>query len=172
MYAGSFYPFYFIHSFHTTLITLHWSSGQKVVCEVMRRILAARAIHNVFSTTELRLSTSNSHLILSDGATKTIRLQHRLSDVAYWATHSENHKWEMVFCSLVDFSIIMILLKCSVLYYSRVFTIFTKCFLYNVQSFCHTYSRVPIFLLSQMFSLLCFSHKCCWNFRLASSFFV
>nr|XP_045611124.1 DCC-interacting protein 13-alpha-like isoform X2 [Procambarus clarkii] len=66
--------------------------GQGVVCEVMRRILAARAIHNVFSTTELHLSTSSSHLILSDAATKVIRLQHRLCDVAYWATHNENHK--------------------------------------------------------------------------------
>ncbi|XP_042237932.1 DCC-interacting protein 13-alpha-like isoform X2 [Homarus americanus] len=66
--------------------------GQGVVCEVMRRILAARAIHNVFSTTELRFSTSNSHLILSDSTTKAIRLQHKLSAVAYWATHSENHK--------------------------------------------------------------------------------
>ncbi|KAK8752706.1 hypothetical protein OTU49_007031 [Cherax quadricarinatus] len=66
--------------------------GQSVVCEVMRRILAARAIHNVFSTNELRLSISSSYLMLSDATTKALRLQHSLSDVAYWATHSENHK--------------------------------------------------------------------------------
>lgn len=66
--------------------------GQGVVCEVMRRIIAARAIHNVFSTNELRLSISNMYLVLSDAATKTVRLQHNLKDVAYWATHSENHK--------------------------------------------------------------------------------
>ncbi|XP_042887593.1 DCC-interacting protein 13-alpha-like isoform X1 [Penaeus japonicus] len=66
--------------------------GQAVVCEVMRRILAARAIHNVFSTMELHLSTSESHLILSEPSTGNIVLRHSLSDVAYWAAHSENHK--------------------------------------------------------------------------------
>ncbi|KAK3890198.1 hypothetical protein Pcinc_005842 [Petrolisthes cinctipes] len=66
--------------------------GQHVVCEVMRRILAARAIHNVFSTTELSLSTTSSHLVLLDPATRAVRLRHSLRDVAYWAAHSENHK--------------------------------------------------------------------------------
>lgn len=60
----------------------------------MRRILAARAIHNVFSTTELSLSTTASHLLLSDPTTRAVKLRHNLRDVAYWAAHSENHKWE------------------------------------------------------------------------------
>ncbi|XP_064107703.1 DCC-interacting protein 13-alpha-like [Macrobrachium nipponense] len=58
----------------------------------MRRILAARAIHNVFSTNELKLSTTDTHLILTDAATHIMRLRHSLSDVAYWATHNENRK--------------------------------------------------------------------------------
>ncbi|XP_064108440.1 DCC-interacting protein 13-alpha-like isoform X1 [Macrobrachium nipponense] len=67
-------------------------AGQSVICEVMRRILAARAIHNVFSTNELKLSTTDTHLILTDAATHIMRLRHSLSDVAYWATHNENRK--------------------------------------------------------------------------------
>ncbi|XP_068204515.1 DCC-interacting protein 13-alpha-like [Palaemon carinicauda] len=67
-------------------------AGQSVICEVMRRILAARAIHNVFSTNELKLTTTDAHLILTDAATHTMRLRHSLSDVAYWATHNENRK--------------------------------------------------------------------------------
>ncbi|KAG0723120.1 DCC-interacting protein 13-alpha [Chionoecetes opilio] len=66
--------------------------GQSVVCEVMRRILAARAIHNLFSTTELKLCITNTHLVLADPASNVVRLQHSLRDIAYWAAHAENHK--------------------------------------------------------------------------------
>lgn len=66
--------------------------GQSVVCEVMRRILAARAIHNLFTTTELNLTITNTHLVLIDPASGIPRLQHSLKDIAYWAAHSENHK--------------------------------------------------------------------------------
>ena len=67
-------------------------AGQSVVCEVMRRILAARAIHNLFSTTELKLCITNTHLVLADPASSAIRLQHSLKEIAYWAAHTENHK--------------------------------------------------------------------------------
>lgn len=67
-------------------------AGQSVVCEVMRRILAARAIHNLFTTTELNLTITNTHLVLIDPASGIPRLQHSLKDIAYWAAHSENHK--------------------------------------------------------------------------------
>lgn len=67
-------------------------AGQSVVCEVMRRILAARAIHNLFSTTELKLTITSTHLVLIDPSTGAARLQHSLKDIAYWAAHSENHK--------------------------------------------------------------------------------
>ncbi|XP_045125897.1 DCC-interacting protein 13-alpha-like isoform X2 [Portunus trituberculatus] len=66
--------------------------GQSVVCEVMRRILAARAIHNLFSTTELKLCITSTHLVLADPASSAIRLQHSLKEIAYWAAHTENHK--------------------------------------------------------------------------------
>uniref|UniRef100_A0A0P4W8V8 PH domain-containing protein n=2 Tax=Scylla olivacea TaxID=85551 RepID=A0A0P4W8V8_SCYOL len=66
--------------------------GQSVVCEVMRRILAARAIHNLFSTTELKLCITNTHLVLADPASSAVRLQHSLKEIAYWAAHTENHK--------------------------------------------------------------------------------
>lgn len=75
------------------IVTVIVLAGQSVVCEVMRRILEARAIHNLFSTTELNLCITNTRLVLTDPATSAVRLQHSLKDIAYWAAHSENHKW-------------------------------------------------------------------------------
>lgn len=66
--------------------------GQSVVCEVMRRILAARAIHNVFSTNELKLRITGTHVSLIDANSSNVRLRHNLSDLAYWAAHTENQK--------------------------------------------------------------------------------
>ena len=60
----------------------------------MRRILAARAIHNVFSTSELQLiiNVEESKIILADVNTLVPRLKHDLSQLSYWAAHLENHK--------------------------------------------------------------------------------
>ncbi|XP_076058721.1 DCC-interacting protein 13-alpha-like isoform X2 [Oratosquilla oratoria] len=67
-------------------------AGQNVLCEVMRRILAARAIHNVFSTSEFQLSVGTEKVLLLDSATNGARLQHFLADISYWAVHNENNK--------------------------------------------------------------------------------
>ncbi|CAL4140921.1 unnamed protein product, partial [Meganyctiphanes norvegica] len=66
--------------------------GQSVVCEVMRRILAARAIHNVFSTSELKFKITKTHVSLIDANSGQMRLKHSLCDLAYWAAHTENQK--------------------------------------------------------------------------------
>ena len=63
----------------------------------MRRILAARAIHNVFSTSQLQLiiSVEQCKIILADVNTGVPRLKHDLSQISYWAAHAENHKLVM-----------------------------------------------------------------------------
>ncbi|RXG71073.1 DCC-interacting protein 13-alpha [Armadillidium vulgare] len=58
----------------------------------MRRILAARAIHDMFTTTHLHLTITASSLTLRDPSTNILRLQHRLREVAFWAVHSENQR--------------------------------------------------------------------------------
>ncbi|XP_063053204.1 DCC-interacting protein 13-beta isoform X2 [Engraulis encrasicolus] len=67
-------------------------SGQarEVIYEAMRQVLAARAIHNIFKTTESHLMVSSHSLRLIDPQTQVTRISFQLGDVTQFAAHQEN----------------------------------------------------------------------------------
>uniref|UniRef100_A0A8C5R6H3 DCC-interacting protein 13-alpha n=1 Tax=Leptobrachium leishanense TaxID=445787 RepID=A0A8C5R6H3_9ANUR len=64
----------------------------EVVYEIMRQILAARAIHNIFRMTESHLLVTCDCLKLIDPQTQVTRLRFPLSNVVLYATHQENKR--------------------------------------------------------------------------------
>ncbi|KAJ8416329.1 hypothetical protein AAFF_G00356170 [Aldrovandia affinis] len=67
-------------------------SGQtpEVIFEAARQVLAARAIHNIFRTTEAHLMVTSSCLRLIDPQTQVTRISFQLQDVTQFAAHQEN----------------------------------------------------------------------------------
>ncbi|KAG9342267.1 hypothetical protein JZ751_016769 [Albula glossodonta] len=63
---------------------------QEVIYEAMRQVLAARAIHNIFRTTESHLMVTSSCLRLIDPQTQVTRISFQLRDVSQFAAHQEN----------------------------------------------------------------------------------
>ncbi|XP_072438439.1 DCC-interacting protein 13-alpha isoform X2 [Chiloscyllium punctatum] len=63
-----------------------------VICDTMRQILAARAIHNIFRMTESHLLVTGDCLKLIDPQTQVIRLRFPLQNVVLCATHKENKR--------------------------------------------------------------------------------
>ncbi|XP_008310479.1 DCC-interacting protein 13-beta isoform X2 [Cynoglossus semilaevis] len=64
--------------------------NQEVIYEAMRQVLAARAIHNIFRTTESHLMVTSSNLRLIDPQTQVTRISFQLEDVCQFAAHQEN----------------------------------------------------------------------------------
>ncbi|CAL8359235.1 unnamed protein product [Lota lota] len=64
--------------------------NQEVIYEVMRQVLAARAIHNIFRTTESHLMVTSSSLKLIDPQTQVTRIHFQLGEVRQFAAHQEN----------------------------------------------------------------------------------
>uniref|UniRef100_A0A674PAH3 Adaptor protein, phosphotyrosine interacting with PH domain and leucine zipper 2 n=1 Tax=Takifugu rubripes TaxID=31033 RepID=A0A674PAH3_TAKRU len=64
--------------------------NQEVIYEAMRQVLAARAIHNIFRTTESHLMVTSSNLRLIDPQTQVTRLGFQLGEVCQFAAHQEN----------------------------------------------------------------------------------
>uniref|UniRef100_A0AAX7URL7 PID domain-containing protein n=1 Tax=Astatotilapia calliptera TaxID=8154 RepID=A0AAX7URL7_ASTCA len=64
--------------------------NQEVIYEAMRQVLAARAIHNIFRTTEAHLMVTSSSLRLIDPQTQVTRLSFQLGEVCQFAAHQEN----------------------------------------------------------------------------------
>uniref|UniRef100_A0A8C5BI40 PID domain-containing protein n=1 Tax=Gadus morhua TaxID=8049 RepID=A0A8C5BI40_GADMO len=64
--------------------------NQEVIYEVMRQVLAARAIHNIFRTTESHLMVTSSCLKLIDPQTQVTRIHFQLGEVLQFAAHQEN----------------------------------------------------------------------------------
>ncbi|XP_046890537.1 DCC-interacting protein 13-beta [Hypomesus transpacificus] len=64
--------------------------NQEVIYEAMRQVLAARAIHNIFKTTESHLMVTSSCLRLIDPQTQVTRISFQLQDVSVFAAHQEN----------------------------------------------------------------------------------
>uniref|UniRef100_A0A8C9WC80 Adaptor protein, phosphotyrosine interacting with PH domain and leucine zipper 2 n=1 Tax=Scleropages formosus TaxID=113540 RepID=A0A8C9WC80_SCLFO len=62
----------------------------EVIYEAMRQVLAARAIHNIFRTTESHLMVTSSSLRLIDPQTQVTRISFQLQDVTQFAAHQEN----------------------------------------------------------------------------------
>ena len=61
--------------------------------EVIRQILAARAIHNVFKMVEVLLLITHDRVKLVEPSTHRIKVLFDLVDVSYWAVHIENHRY-------------------------------------------------------------------------------
>ncbi|XP_038136355.1 DCC-interacting protein 13-beta [Cyprinodon tularosa] len=65
-------------------------NNQEVIYEAMRQVLAARAIHNIFRTTEAHLMVTSSSLRLIDPQTQVTRISFQLDEVCQFAAHQEN----------------------------------------------------------------------------------
>uniref|UniRef100_A0A8C5D8Q7 Adaptor protein, phosphotyrosine interaction, PH domain and leucine zipper containing 2 n=1 Tax=Gouania willdenowi TaxID=441366 RepID=A0A8C5D8Q7_GOUWI len=65
-------------------------NNQEVIYEAMRQVLAARAIHNIFKTTESHLMVTSSSLRLIDPQTQVTRISFMLDEVSQFAAHQEN----------------------------------------------------------------------------------
>ncbi|XP_013876725.1 DCC-interacting protein 13-beta [Austrofundulus limnaeus] len=65
-------------------------NNQEVIYEAMRQVLAARAIHNIFRTTESHLMVTSSSLSLIDPQTQVTRISFQLDEVCQFAAHQEN----------------------------------------------------------------------------------
>uniref|UniRef100_A0A8C8BPJ4 Adaptor protein, phosphotyrosine interaction, PH domain and leucine zipper containing 2 n=1 Tax=Oncorhynchus tshawytscha TaxID=74940 RepID=A0A8C8BPJ4_ONCTS len=63
---------------------------QEVIYEAMRQVLAARAIHNIFRTTESHLMVTSSCLRLIDPQTQVTRIGFQLQEVTQFVAHQEN----------------------------------------------------------------------------------
>uniref|UniRef100_A0A8C7S578 PH domain-containing protein n=1 Tax=Oncorhynchus mykiss TaxID=8022 RepID=A0A8C7S578_ONCMY len=63
---------------------------QEVIYEAIRQVLAARAIHNIFRTTESHLMVTSSCLRLIDPRTQVTRISFQLQEVTQFAAHQEN----------------------------------------------------------------------------------
>ncbi|XP_054632233.1 DCC-interacting protein 13-beta isoform X2 [Dunckerocampus dactyliophorus] len=66
--------------------------NQEVIYEAMRQVLAARAIHNIFRTTESHLMVTSSSLRLIDPQTQVTRISFPLREVCQFAAHQENSR--------------------------------------------------------------------------------
>ncbi|KAL1247175.1 hypothetical protein QQF64_022551, partial [Cirrhinus molitorella] len=65
---------------------------QEVIYEAMRQVLAARAIHNIFKTTESHLMVTSSCIRLIDPQTQVTKISFQLKDVTQFAAHQENSR--------------------------------------------------------------------------------
>uniref|UniRef100_A0A671RUA5 DCC-interacting protein 13-beta n=1 Tax=Sinocyclocheilus anshuiensis TaxID=1608454 RepID=A0A671RUA5_9TELE len=67
---------------------------QEVIYEAMRQVLAARAIHNIFKTTESHLMVTSTCIRLIDPQTQVtkISVSFQLKDVTQFAAHQENSR--------------------------------------------------------------------------------
>uniref|UniRef100_A0A672MBG5 DCC-interacting protein 13-beta-like n=1 Tax=Sinocyclocheilus grahami TaxID=75366 RepID=A0A672MBG5_SINGR len=63
---------------------------QEVIYEAMRQVLAARAIHNIFKTTESHLMVTSSCIRLIEPQTQVTKISFQLKDVTQFAAHQEN----------------------------------------------------------------------------------
>uniref|UniRef100_A0A4W3HIW4 Adaptor protein, phosphotyrosine interacting with PH domain and leucine zipper 2 n=1 Tax=Callorhinchus milii TaxID=7868 RepID=A0A4W3HIW4_CALMI len=66
--------------------------SSELIHEAMRQVLAARAIHNVFRTTELHLVVNSSSLRFVEPQTKVQRISFALKDVTLFATNQDNKR--------------------------------------------------------------------------------
>ncbi|XP_020774798.1 DCC-interacting protein 13-beta [Boleophthalmus pectinirostris] len=65
-------------------------NNQEVIYEAMRQVLAARAIHNIFRTTESHLMVTSNDIRLIDPQTQVNKITFQLGDVTQFAAHQEN----------------------------------------------------------------------------------
>uniref|UniRef100_A0A8C5RU18 Adaptor protein, phosphotyrosine interacting with PH domain and leucine zipper 2 n=1 Tax=Laticauda laticaudata TaxID=8630 RepID=A0A8C5RU18_LATLA len=66
--------------------------ANSLLYEAMRQVLAARAIHNIFRTTESHLLVTSNDLKLIDPQTQVTRSNFELANVTQFAAHKENKR--------------------------------------------------------------------------------
>ncbi|XP_021543046.1 DCC-interacting protein 13-beta isoform X1 [Neomonachus schauinslandi] len=64
----------------------------EVIYEAMRQVLAARAIHNIFRTTESHLLVTSQTVRLIDPQTQVTRANFELTSITQFAAHQENKR--------------------------------------------------------------------------------
>lgn len=64
----------------------------KVIYEAMRQVLAARAIHNIFRTTESHLMVTSKTLRLIDPQTQVTRVCFQLENITQFIAHQDNKR--------------------------------------------------------------------------------
>ncbi|XP_040493348.1 DCC-interacting protein 13-beta isoform X2 [Ursus maritimus] len=67
-------------------------TSREVIYEAMRQVLAARAIHNIFRTTESHLMVTSRTLRLIDPQTQVTRANFELTSITQFAAHQENKR--------------------------------------------------------------------------------
>ncbi|KAI7812259.1 putative DCC-interacting protein 13-beta, partial [Triplophysa rosa] len=65
---------------------------QEVIYEAMRQVLAARAIHNIFKTTESHMMVTSTCVRLIDPQTQVTKICFQLKDVSQFTAHQENSR--------------------------------------------------------------------------------
>uniref|UniRef100_A0A671K5B0 DCC-interacting protein 13-beta n=1 Tax=Sinocyclocheilus anshuiensis TaxID=1608454 RepID=A0A671K5B0_9TELE len=65
---------------------------QEVIYEAMRQVLAARAIHNIFKTTESHLLVTSSCIRLIEPQTQVTKISVSVDNVTQFAAHQENSR--------------------------------------------------------------------------------
>uniref|UniRef100_A0A8C5RV42 Adaptor protein, phosphotyrosine interacting with PH domain and leucine zipper 2 n=1 Tax=Laticauda laticaudata TaxID=8630 RepID=A0A8C5RV42_LATLA len=76
----------------SSLFVLVPKSSSLKVAKAMRQVLAARAIHNIFRTTESHLLVTSNDLKLIDPQTQVTRSNFELANVTQFAAHKENKR--------------------------------------------------------------------------------
>ncbi|XP_022099337.1 DCC-interacting protein 13-alpha-like [Acanthaster planci] len=66
--------------------------GLDIIMDTIRKIMAARAIHNIFKMTELHLIVTSQSIRLLDSSKQVVKAHHDLTDVSFWAAHQENKR--------------------------------------------------------------------------------
>ena len=72
------------------------TSGSTVISEVIRRVMSARAHHNLFSSTPVVITICSPHINVTarHEAEEGVRQRHKLNALTGWSTHQENPKYE------------------------------------------------------------------------------
>jgi len=66
--------------------------GETLICETIRQIMAARALHNIFRMSDSLLVVSSQAMRLVDPSNHIVRTEFSLKEMSYWAAHQENKR--------------------------------------------------------------------------------
>lgn len=67
--------------------------GSEVIMNTIRNIMTARAIHNIFKTTESNFIITSQNIRIEDLSSKTVKAIIPLQDISFWSAHHENKRW-------------------------------------------------------------------------------
>ncbi|XP_071815717.1 DCC-interacting protein 13-alpha-like isoform X2 [Apostichopus japonicus] len=67
--------------------------GSEVIMNTIRNIMTARAIHNIFKTTESNFIITSQDIRLQDLSSQKMKSIIPLQDISFWSAHHENKRW-------------------------------------------------------------------------------